>query len=395
FHLFTAFIHLVRFFQGRLGEVAHLPALGLQLMPLTASHMHSMAALAHAAIGADAEARRHLALADPEDPMSVPFNVGWIWCLGLQAHACAWLGERARAATIHRLLLPYAHGNVAIGGPGMGPCSVALGITAATAGMHEEAERHFADAVEVSNANGWRVITAQVQAHHAAMLLARDRQADRERARLLATQAAALAGELGLGYVAHLAERVLRALDAGLEVERTSGATPIPMLTRRDRLRARVAAGGRATVARLTRGQSDEALTRLFGSRPAQRAVFTAMAAAFQPAMAAGFEGAIVYELTPAEGGAGPDTSEWWTVEVRSGGASAHHRRGDDPTVSLRVSVADLIRLVSGELDPLEAIADMRIIVDGDVLVATRLAEMFGAVEPAIGALGDSRRGGD
>jgi len=225
------------------------------------------------------------------------------------------------------------------------------------------------------------VVVAQVQAHHAAMLVARARHDDRERARSLATDAAITARELGLGYVARDAQRVLRALGDDGD-QGAPGVASVSSLTRRERLRARVTAGGRATVARLTRGHTDETLTRLFGSRPAQRALFTAMAAAFQPSVAAGFEGAIVYELTPAEGGAGPDTSDWWTVEVRDGTAAAHHRRDENPTVTVRLTVADLVRLVSGELDPVEAIVEWRVIIDGDVLVATRLAEMFGAVEP-------------
>lgn len=150
--------------------------------------------------------------------------------------------------------------------------------------------------------------------------------------------------------------------------------------------------GGRAAVALVSRGQPDRHLLHLFGSSLAQRALLTAVAAAFRPSMALGFEGAIVFELLPATSGPGPDVSDWWTIEVRDGAASLHHRRDADPAVTLRLGVADLVRLVSGELDPLTAIVDWRVIVDGDVLVASRLTEMFGTVEPlGLPALSDSR----
>jgi predicted lipid carrier protein YhbT len=145
-------------------------------------------------------------------------------------------------------------------------------------------------------------------------------------------------------------------------------------------------------VARVTRGHPDEHLLRLFGSTLAQRAILTATVAAFRPSMALGFEGEIVFELLPAASGHGPDTSEWWTIEVRDGGASLHHRRGADPAATLRLGIPDLVRLVSGELDPLTAIVDWRVVVEGDVLVASRLTEMFGAVEPpTLPAIGDGR----
>jgi len=67
---------------------------------------------------------------------------------------------------------------------------------------------------------------------------------------------------------------------------------------------------------------------------------------------------------------------------VRGRTASARRGRGEDPRLTLHVGLADFVRLLSGELGPVEALVDRRFDYEGDVLVASRLAEMFGAVEP-------------
>jgi putative sterol carrier protein len=44
----------------------------------------------------------------------------------------------------------------------------------------------------------------------------------------------------------------------------------------------------------------------------------------------------------------------------------------------VRLGAADFVRLVAGSLDPIVALRDNRLEVEGDVVVAARMDEMFG-----------------
>jgi predicted lipid carrier protein YhbT len=226
------------------------------------------------------------------------------------------------------------------------------------------------------------VCIAHVQVGHAAMLVTRAGEGDHARAEAMAAAALATARDLGLQAVLREAERLLGVV-AGAAVEQPpGGARRSRGVTRRDRLRVRILQGGRTAVARLSRDQTDEALARRFGSPVAQRALFTAMAHAFRPRMALGFEGSLVFELLPVQDGTAAAASDWWTVDVRGRTASARRGRSATATLTLRAGVADFVRLLSGELNPLQAIMERRIDFEGDLLAASRLTEMFGAVEP-------------
>src|SRR6202008_4410920 len=107
----------------------------------------------------------------------------WLFALANMAIACGRLGDRERAATVHRHLLPYRGRPIAAGGPGLGSSDLFLGIAAATARMYDAAELHFEDAAASAPRHGWRVVVAHVEAHHAETLLARDGDGDRDRAR--------------------------------------------------------------------------------------------------------------------------------------------------------------------------------------------------------------------
>ena len=147
-----------------------------------------------------------------------------------------------------------------------------------------------------------------------------------------------------------------------------------------DTLRGRGQAGLRGLLERM----SDDRLEQIFGSSQAQRAVFAMMTRHFDPAKAAGFDGAIVYHLGLADG-----TRRPWVVEVRDGRARVY-QDGDaadaappaspvEAVLTIAVPLADFVRVVTtaGSLYPL--ILDGRMTVDGDPAMASRLDEMFGA----------------
>jgi hypothetical protein len=133
---------------------------------------------------------------------------------------------------------------------------------------------------------------------------------------------------------------------------------------------------GQEALAALVRGASDEQLERRFGNRLAQRAIFAGMARQFEPKFAFGFEGDIAYEL--AHHGDGRPL-ERWTVRVRDGSASALPGADGDPAITFRLSVPDFARLVAEVVDPQELLFAGRFEIEGDLSLATRIPEMFGA----------------
>jgi putative sterol carrier protein len=132
----------------------------------------------------------------------------------------------------------------------------------------------------------------------------------------------------------------------------------------------------RPLFARAVVDASDAKLERRFGSRLMQRAMFTAMAAAFDPQAAAGFEGRLSYEL---ELPATARPAARWTVEVT--GRRARVRRGaaDEAELKLRLRLSDFVRVGAGVLDPAIPMLQSRASFEGDFGLAARLPEMFGA----------------
>ena len=135
----------------------------------------------------------------------------------------------------------------------------------------------------------------------------------------------------------------------------------------------------RRLLAKWVRKASDAKLERRFGSPLAQRAMFSAMVARFNPDAAGGFEGELSYELRRPATGA---PSLQWTVEVVARRARARRGGSDDAAVKLRVSLADFVRIGVGTLDPALPVLQGRASFRGDFGLVVRLPEMFGARPP-------------
>jgi alkanesulfonate monooxygenase SsuD/methylene tetrahydromethanopterin reductase-like flavin-dependent oxidoreductase (luciferase family) len=137
-------------------------------------------------------------------------------------------------------------------------------------------------------------------------------------------------------------------------------------------LRSRV----QGALARLVRGASDEQLEHRFGSELAQRVVLGAIARQFEPRFAFGFEGDIAYVLTHAGNGRPPSR---WTVRVADGAASVLPGQDAPAAVTFTLAIPDWARLVAEEVEPQELLFDDRFGIEGDLALATRVPEMFGA----------------
>ena len=113
---------------------------------------------------------------------------------------CTFLEDRARAATLYQLLLPYAGRNAVISNAAAcyGALSRYLGALAATLERWDEAAQHFEDAMAMNariEAPPW---LAHTQHQYAAMLLARGQSGDRDMAAGLLNASLATARKLGM-----------------------------------------------------------------------------------------------------------------------------------------------------------------------------------------------------
>src|SRR5205809_548459 len=156
--------------------------------------------------GRTAEARRDLrALA--KDGFELPRDGGWLVYTSLLAAVAAELNDRASAARLYELLLPYAD-RLAIVGAGLacwGSISSYLGLLASALDPVAEATRHFEDAAKVHERIGARPFLAWSQLSHARLLLTCDAGARRSEATALLASALATARELGMdGLVAKM-----------------------------------------------------------------------------------------------------------------------------------------------------------------------------------------------
>jgi tetratricopeptide (TPR) repeat protein len=113
---------------------------------------------------------------------------------------CTFLGDKARAAILYQLLLPYAEHSVVVGNATAcyGALSRYLGALATTLERWDEAAQHFEDALAMNaQMEAWPWL-AHTQYQYATMLLARDQPGDDEKARELLKAALLTARELGM-----------------------------------------------------------------------------------------------------------------------------------------------------------------------------------------------------
>jgi class 3 adenylate cyclase len=323
------------------------------------------------------EARVEFEALVERDFATLPRDFTWTIGICQLAEACARLGDIRRAATLYELLLPFARRTVSIGPIAcQGLTSMYLGLLAGTMSRWEEAAGHFEDGLAMAQTMGAPAFAARTRCYFATMLLRRDLLGDRRRAEELAREATATAHQLGMTALAD---------QAGALVAQAQGLAPtrpqVAAAPRRRWARAALATGGRSAIARLSHSGRDEDLERRFANPVALRAIFSAMCVGFQPSVALGFEGDIVIDLHRGDGERHAAGS--WTIEVGPKRASARRGPAEDPAVTVHVSVADFIRLISGELSGIGGMAQGRVDVDGDVLLAARMVEMFGGLTPA------------
>ena len=326
-------------------------------------------------IGLFEEARAAADHVDAADPDSLRRDVFWLFSTHMLARAFWRLGDVARADRLAETIRPHADAFAGIGTVGFGSMHLAVAWCDTVGGRYDDASHHFEAAAAMCEHNAWHAPLCETLLHHAIMHLTRGHPGDRERAATLLSSAGALAAAHGLDEIG----REVDAIDLDVPPSRAQGAVLRAASTGCDAGSAHRSCS--AAVARLTRGDSDEELVRRFGPPLAQRALFRGMTAAFQPTMAFGFEGDVCIELR----GRPEDldvASDWWTLQIRDGKASARTGGSRDAALTVHASIPEFVRLVSGELTIAAAINARTLDIEGDVILATRLPHLFGAVRP-------------
>lgn len=131
----------------------------------------------------------------------------------------------------------------------------------------------------------------------------------------------------------------------------------------------------------LARGASwlgDGAIERLFGRAPALKLVLDAMAHGYRAEIVPGFDGTLLYTLTqPATGAA----SRRFALRVEGGRAQVLDPAlvDGEAAATLTLPLADFVRIAAGRIDPAEPLLQGRASVTGDLALAARVPEMFGA----------------
>ena len=376
FLTFGASMALLRVYQGRTAELAGTVTAMMTSMPGIGDSAPITRAMMLSRLGMADQARDQLEWIDPRDEKSVPHNVLFLGVLQVLAEACALAGDRAKAKVVYELMAPHEDLEAVIGWLQLGPVTLGLACAAAACGRFDVAESHFEAALATVRARGWKSFVAETEFHYAPMLAERGGPGDRERSLAMAEEMIAIATEIGMAD--HLATG--RTLRAHLLSEQPPERRPVPGPSRRDRARARITGFGRAAVASWTTGRSDDYLARRVGAAGPQRLLFAAMARAFQPAMSFGFEGDITLDLRPPDDDGDPAAGDWWTIEVRGRKATARPGRSSAPAVVIHAPLADFLRVAAGEVHPATALIDNSVDVEGDVLLAARLPDMFSAV---------------
>jgi alkanesulfonate monooxygenase SsuD/methylene tetrahydromethanopterin reductase-like flavin-dependent oxidoreductase (luciferase family) len=130
---------------------------------------------------------------------------------------------------------------------------------------------------------------------------------------------------------------------------------------------------GEAAFAAFVHRADDRRLEHTVGSGPGLRMVFSGMARRFRPDRARGFRGDIQYALRGSDG-----RTRQWVLSVDGQRARARPGTAPQPRLIVSMDLADFARLAGRDLDPLSAVLDGRMRIEGDFNLASRLGEMFG-----------------
>jgi hypothetical protein len=109
----------------------------------------------------------------------------------------------------------------------------------------------------------------------------------------------------------------------------------------------------------------------------ALREIFRRMPEYLRPARAAGFDAVVAWQITGAGGDGRPDAVDEYRIQVREGRCTVLSDRTGTADISIRTDPATLLRIVTGNEDPVVAVLKQRLSVRGDLALAARLTKIF------------------
>lgn len=129
---------------------------------------------------------------------------------------------------------------------------------------------------------------------------------------------------------------------------------------------------------RLVREAAPERLEQIMRSparRPLLDGIFWQMPRQLRPEHAAGVDTSVLWTIT----GRSDEGSDSYLLTVRDGGARTRRVSDEAPDAKLTITMdgVELLRLVSGNLDPMAAYFQGRVQLAGDVMIAAKLAQLF------------------
>lgn len=185
--------------QGRLKELEPVVRYFVQQHSAAAAWRPGLA-LIYSELGRVEEARAEFDHLAQQDFADLPRDALWMASMMYLVDVCTFLKDKARAATLYQLLLPYAGRTAVIGSAAAchGAASRPLGALAAILEWWDEAVQHFEHALAMNaHMEAWPWL-AHTQYQYATMLVARNQSGDREQAQALLTVALRTARELGM-----------------------------------------------------------------------------------------------------------------------------------------------------------------------------------------------------
>jgi predicted ATPase len=184
------------------------------------------AAWGYMELGRESEARAIYDKLAADDFGQIPRDGSWLVTLAFCSQLCVRFNDRARAAALYTALLPYR--TRAVTNPSATQCAgsveLYLGMLVRTLGRHDEAARHFDEAMRHNTTIGAHAYAAQTQYEHAVLLADRG---DCARALELAAAARASAERMPMTALATKANALQMRCRAGASPSRVVlGGTP-------------------------------------------------------------------------------------------------------------------------------------------------------------------------
>ena len=99
--------------------------------------------------------------------------------------------------------------------------------------------------------------------------------------------------------------------------------------------------------------------------------VFAGMSGSFNPEKAAGQQAVVQYEIT------GPDGSHEYAMRIADGRCEIDRGRAESPRVSLRIGLADFLRLITGAANGMQLFMTGKLKVAGDLFFAQTYQSWF------------------